>query len=86
MSKDKEELKESTVRLNEVGGGYKLFTIRTNMTQDEIYAATINWSARTQHYSAESLCDYITSKSHMSGHVAIAMFTQRFDKNGKEKP
>jgi hypothetical protein len=32
-----------------------------------------NWSVRTKEYTAESLRDYINSKTHMTGHFAMTV-------------
>lgn len=43
----------------------------SGMSGEDVNAASINWMARTNDYSAKSFADYINSKTHMSGHSAM---------------
>lgn len=45
-----------------LSNGKKLKVCTYNMQEFEVHAAAINWSARTNEFTAQSLCNYINSK------------------------
>ena len=59
--KEAKDFQEHTCLFN-VKGEEKRFVIKDNMTDDECYAALVNWVHRTEDYTAQSFCNYINSK------------------------
>ena len=57
------KLNSFTVKFN-VGTRKVEFVILANIKEPEIYAVLDNWFARTENYTADSLVNYINSKSH----------------------
>ena len=53
---------------------YKSFSIMTNIPHDQLEGCVVNWEVRHEdNLTAQSLIDYINSKTEMSGHKAEAV-------------